>query len=921
MATSIAVTLVLVTTRVVGQDALPAERAPAAAASNDERHPPRPQHPIQPEYPPEARAAGAEGVAITLLVIDAEGAVGECVIDTSAGRQDLDDAACEALLGARFVPARRGETPIPSRIRFAVRFALGAEPAGAASEPGPASEPGAPDPSREEATGEVHGSIQARSREGSDDARAEPAYLALTDVRGSEQRVEPSADGAFAFEGVAPGAARVEVFGADGTLLRRADVVVVAGEIAELAITIDAGDEGIGVTAVVEAPRAQTLRRSAEAVQVVELETASQQSADLGEVLARQEGIGVRRSGGLGSNVRFSLNGLTDDQIRFFLDGVPIEWMGFPFGIADVPVNLIEHVEVYRGVVPIRFGADALGGAVNLRSRDPARSPNLLFSYQGGSFGTHRLTVDGGHYFTESGFYIRGRAFIDHADNDYSIRVDVADSSGRSYEDTVRRNHDGYDAQGGTIELGFANVPFADHLSIRAFITDYTRDVQHNVTMDVPYGEVQYGELSSGAVARYEDAWDQGRLSAILAYNYTRSWFTDVSECTYDWYGRCIAELGAGEIGRQPANQRRRTHAGLLRITGEIRPIDLLTVRLSVAPSLSMRTGEELADGDNALHPSDLPGDFFGLVGGGELELNVWENRVQAVVFAKYYLQALWSQEIVAPRMTAPIHSLFQQPGLGAAFRLLITDKVYVKASYEWATRLLRANEVFGNGALVFPNLDLQPEVSHNANAGLRVEGVETDVGELRGDLNLFLRLPDQLVVLLGQGDFFQYLNVSQAQSIGFEVAAGWTSPGDYVSIGGNVTYQDFRNTSSEGIFGAYQGDRIPNRPFLFTNATASLQFDRVLFADDRLTLSYYFRYVHEFFRNWESVGASRPDIKHTIESQLLHTAAVTYAIRHQRRRLTFSLELHNIGDAPAFDSFGIQRPGRAVYFKITGEL
>ena len=43
-----------------------------------------------------------------------------------------------------------------------------------------------------------------------------------------------------------------------------------------------------------------------------------------------------------------------------------------PFGIANVPVNLIERVEIYRGVVPIRFGADALGGAVNLVSDQPA---------------------------------------------------------------------------------------------------------------------------------------------------------------------------------------------------------------------------------------------------------------------------------------------------------------------------------------------------------------------------------------------------------------------------------------------------------------------------------------------------------------------------------------------------------------------
>jgi hypothetical protein len=70
----------------------------------------------------------------------------------------------------------------------------------------------------------------------------------------------------------------------------------------------------------------------------------------------------VRRDGGLGSIARFPLNRLYDNQERFFLDAVPLEIAGYPFGFANVPVNVIKRVEVFRGVVPIRFGADALGG-------------------------------------------------------------------------------------------------------------------------------------------------------------------------------------------------------------------------------------------------------------------------------------------------------------------------------------------------------------------------------------------------------------------------------------------------------------------------------------------------------------------------------------------------------------------------------
>lgn len=117
--------------------------------------------------------------------------------------------------------------------------------------------------------------------------------------------------------------------------------------------------ESISVTGENEA---QNLRESSKAVELVDTAQDRKLTADTGEILARTQGVGVRRSGGLGSSTRFSLNGLTDDQIRFFVDGIPTELTGFKLGISNVPVNLIERVEIYQGIVPIRFGADALGG-------------------------------------------------------------------------------------------------------------------------------------------------------------------------------------------------------------------------------------------------------------------------------------------------------------------------------------------------------------------------------------------------------------------------------------------------------------------------------------------------------------------------------------------------------------------------------
>jgi hypothetical protein len=71
---------------------------------------------------------------------------------------------------------------------------------------------------------------------------------------------------------------------------------------------------------------------------------------------------------------------------------------------------------------------------------------------------------------------------------------------------------------------------------------------------------------------------------------------------------------------------------------------------------------------------------------------------------------------------------------------------------------------------------------------------------------------------------------------------------------------------------------------------------------------------VHSFFRGWESVGLR--DQKQVIPSQLLHTLGVGYLVRGDRVHVSTTLEVSNLTDEPAFDFYGLQRPGRAFYLK-----
>src|SRR5690606_14882056 len=102
---------------------------------------------------------------------------------------------------------------------------------------------------------------------------------------------------------------------------------------------------------------------------------------------------------------KFSLNGFSGKSVKFFLDGIPMDNFGPALSLNNFPSNMAERIEIYKGVVPISLGADALGGAVNIITR--SNSNYLDASYSVGSFNTHQLGLNGAYTNPENGLALR----------------------------------------------------------------------------------------------------------------------------------------------------------------------------------------------------------------------------------------------------------------------------------------------------------------------------------------------------------------------------------------------------------------------------------------------------------------------------------------------------------------------------------
>lgn len=134
------------------------------------------------------------------------------------------------------------------------------------------------------------------------------------------------------------------------------------------------------------------LKQSPGNLTVVDAKPFYQSNLTAVQLLKQTAGIKVKQDGGYGSRVEFFVNGSTGKQLKFFLDGLPIDNLGEATSINTIPVELIERIEIYKGVLPIELGADALGGAINIVSRSERRN-YIDASYALGSFGTHRASL------------------------------------------------------------------------------------------------------------------------------------------------------------------------------------------------------------------------------------------------------------------------------------------------------------------------------------------------------------------------------------------------------------------------------------------------------------------------------------------------------------------------------------------------
>ena len=92
------------------------------------------------------------------------------------------------------------------------------------------------------------------------------------------------------------------------------------------------------------------------------------------------------------------------------------------FSLDEIPIDIIERIEVYKGIIPARFGCDGLGGAVNIVSKEFS-TDYLDASYELGSYAMHKASLFSRKNLPKHGVLVGAGGYFTYAENNYRFHV------------------------------------------------------------------------------------------------------------------------------------------------------------------------------------------------------------------------------------------------------------------------------------------------------------------------------------------------------------------------------------------------------------------------------------------------------------------------------------------------------------------
>ena len=655
-------------------------------------------------------------------------------------------------------------------------------------------------------------------------------------------------------------------------------------------------------------------------IAAIDLKKTYNSSADLNQVLGTTTGVRIRETGGMGSDFKFSLNGFSGNQVKFFMDGIPIDSYGSSFTLNNIPVNMAERIEVYKGVVPVELGSDALGGAVNIITNQSVKR-YIDASYSFGSFNTHRVAVNT-RFTGKNGLVANVNAFGNYTDNSYKITATTSNPDGTfNPEREYKHFHDGYKSGAIMAEVGVKGKKYADYLLIGMMASANKKEIQTGSTMQRVVGEAFNDSKAFVPSLKFKkDSLFTKDLSVnfIASYNVVQSRSVDTSSYRYQWDGSgtpSVVSNSGGELNDEKTIYVYDDNSFQANTNFKYD----LNDRQYFAFNYSVNTLKRKEDDE--VREITKPGspvvnkNILGL----SYNLAAFDRKLSVIAFGKkYFLNTSMNvlEYINGKNVYTPLKSSFDDIGYGAALAYFVTSELQLKTSYEHAYRLPTGDEMLGDGLNLRPAPTLKPEASDNFNAGLAYKkALEDHSFGVQG--NFIYRDAKDFIRIQTQGFQSIYQNEYSVRVTGFDASLHYGYK-NWLTVEVNATHQKTIDTNKfdppgSNIINYNNGSQLANVPIFYANASVGLNFRKLRTSDDNLSINLFTNYIDEYYL--VSTKNGTPDSRKTIPEQLTQNIAASYAF--QNGKYNIGIECNNVADTKVYDYFKVQKPGRSFAVKL----
>lgn len=661
------------------------------------------------------------------------------------------------------------------------------------------------------------------------------------------------------------------------------------------------------------------IKSSALNVVAVDVDRMKNTTLDIAGILNKVSGVKIRQDGGLGSATSVNLNGFTGKHVKIFLDGVPMDGSASSFSLGNLPASLASSIEVYKGVVPVNFGSDALGGAINIIT-NRIRGTFLDASYTFSSFNTHRTSVNFNHVSSKD--WLFGiNAYQNFSDNNYKVKVQNVNLQTMAYsaeERWFRRFHDRYHNEAVVTQIGIIKQKWADKITLGLTYSNEYAQIQNANLMKIVFGKkFRKARGITPNIVYVKRNLFVPRLDLMFTakYDIVTTNNVDTAARNYNWAGEYISKKTQGEGLATIAEYKGKSATMVANMKYRWAYHNFITLSNTYS-NYVRRTTDNVANANMQTASMYMRRKSIKNVLGAEYKY-VPNEHWNALLMAKYYYTHVYGPVNVSTTVGRNIYEEQERTsnaiGFGMAGTWHISNSWQMKASFERTARLPNVRELFGDGDYEQGTANLRPEKSYNLNLNILFEHNFSGIHLLNIEFGVYNRnIRDYIIRTISPRGTAISTNHGKVLGYGIDLTMLY-SYRDLLSVNGSFAIQNMRNRERYTAYGAQSqtfGDRVPNLPYSFGNADATYTFRHVLGKSNSLSITYGLQYIHRFYRSWRNEGAQL-----FIPTQLSHDASMVYSI--QWGRFNVALEANNFTNVMLYDNYSLQKPGRHFSVKF----